>query len=310
MDTAALSMRAVSSSFFCNSPNPKSSHTSNPKPASPPVVRCVYSQSPHPSSRYHPKPISKTPLSCSAVTSHHPNTSGSDYLTAPASTIGAATTEAKLQLLIQEFQSLTDPVERVKRLLRYAELLPPLGDSLKSTASRVPGCTAQVWLHVELGDDNKLRFLVDSDSEITKGFCSCLVVVLDGATPEEVLALRPEDLGALNLVGLNDRKGGYSSSRANTWHNVLISMQKRTKALVADREGRPRSELFPSLIVSADGIQAKGSYAEAQVGLILKSFHVVWYDLISYLVVMDFSNSDAVCDHGFFCLVACNKMAF
>lgn len=71
----------------------------------------------------------------------------------------------------------------------------------------MPGCTAQVWLHVELDDDNKSRFLADSDSEITKGFCACLVWVLDGATPEEVLAVKTEDLGALSVVGLNGRRG-------------------------------------------------------------------------------------------------------
>ncbi|KAK6148280.1 hypothetical protein DH2020_019192 [Rehmannia glutinosa] len=263
MDTATLSMRALSSSFFCNSSNPKFTHISNPKPISPPIVRYVYSQNPHLNSRHPLKPISRTSFSCSAVTSHHPNTSGSDNLTA------ATTTKAKLQLLIQEFQSLTDPVDRVKRLLHYAELLLPFGDSLKNTDSRVPGCTAQVWLHVELDDDNRLRFLADSDSEITKGFCACLVWVLDGATPEEVLAVKTEDLGALSVVGLNGRRSGHSSSRANTWHNVLMSMQKRTKALVAERDGKPRGEPFPSLIVSAEGIQAKGSYAEAQARFLL-----------------------------------------
>ncbi|KAH6770576.1 quinolinate synthase [Perilla frutescens var. hirtella] len=252
MDAAAISISAVCSSFFTNSTNPKFSHIPNPKPASPPIVRCIHSQSPHLNSWYPLKPVSRTPFSCSAVTS------GGDTLTA------ASTAKTKVQLLIQEFQSLTDPVDRVKRLLHYAELLSPFDDSMKITENRVPGCTAQVWLHVKMDGDNRLRFLADSDSEITKGFCACLVWALDGATAEEVLAFKAEDFGALSVVGLNGRRGGYSSSRANTWHNVLMSMQKRTKALVAERDGRPRGEPFPSLIVTADGIQAKGSYAQAQ----------------------------------------------
>ncbi|KAL2515552.1 Quinolinate synthase [Forsythia ovata] len=206
------------------------------------------------------KPTSITPFSCSAVTSSHP---GSDNL-AIANAATGTTTEAKLHILNQEFHSLFEPVDRVKKLLHYANLLPPFEDLLKTTENRVPGCTAQVWLHVSLGNDNKLRFLADSDSEITKGFCACLVWLLDGAEPEEVLALRTEDLEAINVIGLNGRRGSSTISRANTWHNVLVSMQKRTKALVAEREGRPHGELFPSLIVGADGIIAKGSYAEAQ----------------------------------------------
>ncbi|KAJ0105792.1 hypothetical protein Patl1_18150 [Pistacia atlantica] len=41
-------------------------------------------------------------------------------------------------------------------------------------------------------------------------------------------------------------------------------MQKRTKLLVAEREGKALFEPFPSLVVTKDGVQAKGSYAEAQ----------------------------------------------
>lgn len=121
------------------------------------------------------------------------------------------------------------------------------------------GCTAQVWLEAKMDVEGRMRFMADSDSEITRGFCSCLVWVLDGSAPEEVLKLKTEDLAALN-VGLP----GGAQSRVNTWHNVLISMQKRTKALVAEREGKPKFEPFPSLVVTADGIHAKGSYAEAQ----------------------------------------------
>lgn len=122
------------------------------------------------------------------------------------------------------------------------------------------GCTAQVWLDARMDGEGRMRFLADSDSEITKGFCSCLISVLDGAAPEVVLALRTDDLGDLSVVGVH----GRVESRVNTWHNVLISMQKRTKAMVAQKEGKSPGEPFPSLVVTADGIQAKGSYAEAQ----------------------------------------------
>lgn len=110
-----------------------------------------------------------------------------------------------------------------------------------------------------MDEDEKMKFWADSDSEITRGFCSCLITVLDGAGPEEVLKMKTEDLAALN-VGLP----GGERSRVNTWHNILVSMQKRTKASVAEREGKAPFEPFPSLVVTADQVQAKGSYAEAQ----------------------------------------------
>lgn len=124
------------------------------------------------------------------------------------------------------------------------------------------GCTAQVWLEATLDDDNRMRFRADSDTEITRGFCYCLVSLLDGASPEEVLEVKTEELSALN-VGLF----GGERSRVNTWHNVLISMQKKTKLLVAERQGKKLFDPFPSLVITNDGIQAKGAYAEAQVCL-------------------------------------------
>ncbi|KAH9776440.1 Quinolinate synthase [Citrus sinensis] len=165
----------------------------------------------------------------------------------------------KLHQLISEFQSLPEQLDRLNRLLHYSTLLPHLPDSSRVDSNRVMGCTARVWLEATLDQDNKMRFRADSDSEITRGFCYCLASVFDGAAPEEVLRVKTEDLAALNVSLV-----GRERSRVNTWHNVFVSMQKRTKALVAERQGQKPFEPFPSLIVTKDGLQAKGSYAEAQ----------------------------------------------
>ncbi|KAF4380108.1 hypothetical protein F8388_018232 [Cannabis sativa] len=76
------------------------------------------------------------------------------------------------------------------------------------------GCIAQVWLAAGLDKEGRMRFAADSDSKIMRGFCYCLVSILDGAAPEEVLTMKTDDLKALN-VGLL----GGQRSRANTWHN-------------------------------------------------------------------------------------------
>lgn len=138
-------------------------------------------------------------------------------------------------------------------------------ESSKTESNRVMGCTARVWLEAELGQDGKMRFWADSDSDVSKGMCSCLIQVLDEASPEEVMELKTEDLAELN-VGLL----GGERSRVNTWYNVLVSMQKKTRRLVAEREGKvPSFEPFPSLVLTAHGIEAKGSFAQAQVRICL-----------------------------------------
>ncbi|XP_023883865.2 sufE-like protein 2, chloroplastic [Quercus suber] len=134
----------------------------------------------------------------------------------------------KLHRLATEFRALHEPIDRVKRLLHYAAILPPADESrTRAPENRVTGCTTQVWVEAELDESGRVRFLADSDSEISKGFCSCLIYVLDGADPEEVAMVEADDLSDLN-VGLH----GKSHSRVNTWHNVLVAMQKRTKALL------------------------------------------------------------------------------
>lgn len=167
----------------------------------------------------------------SSRTGHRPSV----CLTPRSSTVpcGLSASE-RLALLVSEFRALPEPIDRVKRLLHYAAILPEFEESARVDSNRVTGCTTQVWLDVgfedsssccEGGSRRRMRFRADSDSEITKGFCSCLIWLLDGAGPEEVLAIRAEDLGPMNM-------GLVAHSRVSTWHNVLIGMQRRTKGLL------------------------------------------------------------------------------
>lgn len=144
----------------------------------------------------------------------------------------------------------------------------PIDESARVDSNRVMGCTARVWVDVKIDGEGKVRLAADSDSEITKGFCACLVWVLDGLEPEEVVKVTTDDFVALN-VGLP----GTGRSRINTWHNVLVTLQKKTKQLVAEKEGKVPFEPFPSLVVTADGVIPKGSYAEAQVSNVFPLFY-------------------------------------
>ncbi|XP_056166324.1 sufE-like protein 2, chloroplastic [Syzygium oleosum] len=174
---------------------------------------------------------------------------------------GAAAAPDRLRRLASEFRSLAEPIDRVKRLLHYAAILPPFDESARLDANRVAGCATRVWLDVGTygeprhgggrGGGGRMRFRADSDSEISKGFCSCLIWALDEAEPEEVIAVRAEDLAAINV-------GVVAHSRANTWQNVLTSMQKRTEALIKERSAesdleRPEPAEVTSRCDSPDG---------------------------------------------------------
>ncbi|GMH01234.1 hypothetical protein Nepgr_003073 [Nepenthes gracilis] len=254
MDSLTIPVRcsSSSSSYLSISPNPKSKIARlkfRAKKLSFSVFKSVKSvQSDHNSTSSSSSPImfskmNRIAFSCSVASISAPAPAAADLAI------------SRLRRLVSEFQSSIGPADRVRRLLQYAEHLPPLDESKRMARNRVMGCTAQVWVEVTMDGEGRMRFWADSDSEVTRGFCACLVFILDGALPGEVLNLKTEDLTALN-VG--------AKSRANTWYNVLISMQKRTKALVAEREGKVVGEPFPSLVITADEIVPKGSYAEAQ----------------------------------------------
>ncbi|PSS28541.1 SufE-like protein [Actinidia chinensis var. chinensis] len=218
------------------------------------------------------KPRNKTHKQSSLNSPKHVRISDSNLHSSPSSLVQnthppnpnsllfcSSVTAKKLRFLVSEFKSLPKPIDRVKRLLHYAALLPVFDDSAQVESNRVRGCTTQVWLESRMDSEGLMRFGAYSDSEITKGFCSCLIWVLDGASPEEVAAVAADDLVDLN-VGIS----GRAHSRVNTWHNVLMGMQKRTRDLVEERERVPRSENFPAMVVAVDGQSANTTYAETK----------------------------------------------
>lgn len=93
----------------------------------------------------------------------------------------------RIQYIVDEFQSMSDPKERYKLLLKYARTLPALDAAKKVPANRVMGCTSEVWMTARLDDSNRIQFSGDSDSELTRGLCALLVQLMSGLKPEEVL---------------------------------------------------------------------------------------------------------------------------
>lgn len=223
-----------------------------------------YKHTPSRSRTFHPRYSLSFVFRCSAA----PLFSASAAIAVSAITESAAESTAdvptlRLHRLSDEFRSLSEPIDRVKRLLFYAADLPPFPDADRTSSNRVTGCTAQVWLSARMDSLGRMRFAADSDSEITRGFLACLLSVVDGALPEDVIAMRTDDLADLNVVGV----GGRTHSRVNTWHNVLVSMQKRARALMAQGEQQPMVDPFPSLAIGGVGILAKASSTDAQVRL-------------------------------------------
>ncbi|MDE6270390.1 MAG: SufE family protein, partial [Muribaculaceae bacterium] len=92
-------------------------------------------------------------------------------------------------------------------------------ESLKTPDRLIEGCQSRVWLDAELDADGLVRFRADSDAIIVKGIISLLVSVLDGHTPDEILAA---DLRFIDEIGL-------SRHLSPTRSNGLVAMVKQMR---------------------------------------------------------------------------------
>jgi len=89
--------------------------------------------------------------------------------------------------------------ERYRLLIELGRELDPMPDALKTDATLVRGCSAQVWVY-PTGDATSLHFLADSNAAITKGIVALVIAAVQDLPATEVAkmdvaaALEPFDL--------------------------------------------------------------------------------------------------------------------
>ena len=101
--------------------------------------------------------------------------------------------------LAEEFDLLGDWEPRIEYVIELGKGLAPLPDHARVEANKVPGCAAQVWLHV-IRDAGRLFFLADSDSHLSKGNIALLLRLYSGRKPDEILAF--DARAAMDRLGL------------------------------------------------------------------------------------------------------------
>ena len=106
--------------------------------------------------------------------------------------------------------------DRYRLLIDLGRSLEPMPDALKTDASKVRGCSAQVWLYPVRQPDGRLHFLADSDAHITKGIVALVLLAVQDRTPAEILATDIE--GALAPF---DLKNQLSSNRTQGIPNMI-----------------------------------------------------------------------------------------
>jgi cysteine desulfuration protein SufE len=95
-----------------------------------------------------------------------------------------------------------DGDDRYRMLIELGRALEPMPAALHTDTTRVPGCSASVWVYPMRLQDGALHFLADSNAAITKGVIALVLAAVQDRSPADILAtdiageLAPFDLKA------------------------------------------------------------------------------------------------------------------
>jgi cysteine desulfuration protein SufE len=90
-----------------------------------------------------------------------------------------------LSELLDEYE-LLEAEDRYRLLIDLGRKLEPMPEALKTDATKVPGCSASVWVYPAPSPDGRLHFLADSNAAITKGIVALVLAAVQDRPAQEV----------------------------------------------------------------------------------------------------------------------------
>lgn len=115
--------------------------------------------------------------------------------------------------IISEFSLLDGDMEMtVFYIMELGQKLPDMPESEKTEDNAVKGCQSKVWLTAHLEGD-KIKFMADSNTAITKGLVSLLIRIFNEQAPESILG---SDLYFMQKIGMErfigtQRSNGFAA---------------------------------------------------------------------------------------------------
>ena len=125
--------------------------------------------------------------------------------------------------IIEEFEGLTDWMDRYAYIIDFGNTLPDFPNDEKTPDNLIEGCQSRVWIAAKKEGD-KIHFDADSDAMIVKGIVALLMRVLNDRTPDEILG---SDLYFIDKIGL---KENLSPTRSNGLLAMLRQINNYAKA--------------------------------------------------------------------------------
>ncbi len=127
---------------------------------------------------------------------------------------------------IREEYEFLEGDERYRLLIELGRELDDMPDALKTDATLVRGCSAQVWVYPTVEAD-KLHFLADSNAAITKGIVALVISAVQDKPAEEVAGMDIHE-----ALAPFDLKNQLSSNRTQGVPN-MIALVKEHAARIA-----------------------------------------------------------------------------
>ena len=117
--------------------------------------------------------------------------------------------------------------ERYRLLIELGRELEPMPDALKTDATLVRGCSAQVWVY-PTGEVDKLHFMADSNAAITKGIVALVIAAVQDRPAAEVAQM--DVVGALEPFDLRNQ---LSSNRTQGVPNMIALVKEHAARISA-----------------------------------------------------------------------------
>jgi cysteine desulfuration protein SufE len=116
--------------------------------------------------------------------------------------------------LLSEFAFLDDWEDKYRTVIDLGRSLEPMPDALKTDATKVRGCSSQVWLHAMHLPDGRLHFLGDSDAHIVRGLVAIVFSLFQDKLPADIVRINArtklQELGLGNALSPTRTNGLYA----------------------------------------------------------------------------------------------------
>jgi cysteine desulfuration protein SufE len=123
--------------------------------------------------------------------------------------------------IAEEFSMLDEMEDKYRAIIELGRTLPPMEAALKTDATKVLGCSSQVWLHAIHGADSRLHFQGDSDAHIVRGLVAILLSLFQDKYPAEIAAI--DARRELANLGLGN---ALSPTRTNGLYSMVARIQE------------------------------------------------------------------------------------